>query len=183
MTAMIAATLDEPSHGRMSVGMVGPRNVQLPSEGADGVLPLFWSPTRWRDAFGDVFDKVESPSFDLAPSVWVASGDDIDSCRDALRPQHGALGSRGINFYNSLVCRYGFDQAAIEIQDHFLAGRRNDAVAAVPDALVDELCLVGTTTQIADRLGAWRETPTTTLVIKPNEMDDIESVAEALTID
>jgi hypothetical protein len=85
--------------------------------------------------------------FDLAPYVRISVGDDVARCRDALRPglalYIGGMGARGRNFYNDLAKRLGYEAAAVAIQDHFLAGRRDEAAAAVPDALIDEISLVG----------------------------------------
>lgn len=99
--------------------------------------------------------------FDLAPYVRISMGDDIAACRDALRPglalYIGGMGARSRNFYNALTQRLGYEEAAAAIQDHFLAGRRGDAAAAVPDALIDEISLVGPPERIRERLQAWQE--------------------------
>jgi alkanesulfonate monooxygenase SsuD/methylene tetrahydromethanopterin reductase-like flavin-dependent oxidoreductase (luciferase family) len=93
--------------------------------------------------------------------VQVALGDDVDACRATVKPilalYVGGMGARGKNFYNDLAKRLGYEEAAVAIQDFFLDGKKGDAVAAVPDALVDELFLIGTEDRIRDRLGAWRE--------------------------
>ncbi len=87
-------------------------------------------------------------------------GDDIDACRNAIRPQLalyiGGMGARNKNFYNDLVKRMGYEAAAAEIQDLFLAGKREAAAAAVPDSLIDETSLVGPKERIRDRLQAWK---------------------------
>ena len=99
--------------------------------------------------------------FDLAPYVRVSMGEDLAACRDAVRPQLalyiGGMGARLKNYYNDLTKRLGYEAAAVEIQDHFLAGRRKEAEAAVPDALIDEISLVGPKERIRDRLQAWKE--------------------------
>jgi alkanesulfonate monooxygenase SsuD/methylene tetrahydromethanopterin reductase-like flavin-dependent oxidoreductase (luciferase family) len=99
--------------------------------------------------------------FDLAPYIRVAIGDDLSACRDKIRPQLalyiGGMGARSKNYYNDLTKRLGYEAAAVEIQDHFLAGRRKEAEAAVPDALIDETSLVGPKERIRDRLEAWKE--------------------------
>ena len=91
--------------------------------------------------------------WDLAPLVPVVMDDDVQACRDFLKPMLalyvGGMGARGQNFYNRLAQRYGFEAEAATIQDHYLAGRKSDAAAAVPDALVDEIALVGR--PLADR--------------------------------
>ena len=99
--------------------------------------------------------------FDNAPYVRVSIGEDIAKCRDALRPglafYIGGMGAREANFYNDLMKRLGYEAAAAEIQNLFLAGRREDAAAAVPDAFIDEISLVGPPDRIRDRLQAWQD--------------------------
>ncbi len=99
--------------------------------------------------------------FDIAPYVRVAIGEDLAACYDKIRPQLalyiGGMGARSKNYYNDLAKRLGYEAAAVEIQDHFLAGRRKEAEAAVPDALIDETSLVGPKERIRDRLDAWKE--------------------------
>jgi alkanesulfonate monooxygenase SsuD/methylene tetrahydromethanopterin reductase-like flavin-dependent oxidoreductase (luciferase family) len=99
--------------------------------------------------------------FDNAPYVRVSMGDDLEKCRDALRPglafYIGGMGARTANFYNDLTKRIGYEAAAAEIQDLFLAGRRDEAAAAVPDALIDEISLIGPPARIRDRLQAWQD--------------------------
>jgi alkanesulfonate monooxygenase SsuD/methylene tetrahydromethanopterin reductase-like flavin-dependent oxidoreductase (luciferase family) len=88
-------------------------------------------------------------------------GEDLAACRNAIRPQLalyiGGMGARSKNFYNDLTRRLGYDAAAADIQDHFLAGRRKAAEAAVPDALIDDISLVGPKDRVRDRLQAWKE--------------------------
>lgn len=109
-------------------------------------------------------------------------GDDLQACRDALKPTLalyvGGMGSRGQNFYNRLARRYGFEDEATEIQDHFLEGRKQEAAAAVPDALVDEIALVGDRSRIADRLAAWQESGATTLVLQAQQPEALQALAE-----
>ena len=120
--------------------------------------------------------------WDLAPLVPVLMDDDVQACRDFLRPMLalyvGGMGARGQNFYTRLAQRYGFEAEAAEIQDHYLAGRKGDAAAAVPDALVDEIALVGSRDRIADRLAAWRESGVTTLVLQARQREALQALAE-----
>jgi alkanesulfonate monooxygenase SsuD/methylene tetrahydromethanopterin reductase-like flavin-dependent oxidoreductase (luciferase family) len=99
--------------------------------------------------------------FDNAPYVRVSMGDDLAKCRDAIRPglafYIGGMGARSRNFYNDLTKRIGYEAAAAEIQDLFLDGKRNEAAAAVPDALIDEISLIGPPARIRDRLQAWQD--------------------------
>ena len=94
-------------------------------------------------------------------------GDDVDACRKRVKPYLalyiGGMGARGKNFYNDLAVRYVYGDAAAQIQDLYLDGKRIAAAAAVPDALVDDVALCGPLARIADQLAQWREAPITTL--------------------
>jgi len=98
--------------------------------------------------------------FDVAPYVRVRLGDDLEACRNAVRPELalylGGMGARNKNYYNDLAKRMGYEAAAAKIQDLFLSGKRAEAAAAVPDALIDETSLVGSKERIKDRLQAWK---------------------------
>ncbi len=168
---------------------LGPKNIQQTARIADGWLPIFYSPER-----EDVFDAdlhaglvaAERSSDDLAIAPWVnlAVGDDLDACRDQLRPQLalyiGGMGARGRNFYNDLACRFGFEEAAATIQDLYLDGKKTDAAAAVPDALVDEIALVGPIDRVIDRLEAWKASRVDTLILSTTDIDVLEQLQEAL---
>jgi F420-dependent oxidoreductase-like protein len=158
---------------------IGPKNVQLAFEIADGWLPIFVVPERFHDAYG-----TPPPGFEIAATVNVLVGDDVDALRNALKPQLalyvGGMGAKGKNFYNALVRRYGWEDAAEEIQELYLAGRRRDAIAAVPDELVDAVALVGPKERIRDRLAAWQETPVTTLLVGSAQPESLELLAELL---
>ena len=103
--------------------------------------------------------------------VDCALGSDLFRLRDQLRPgialYVGGMGARRRNFYNQLACRYGYEAAAKTIQDLYLDGKKDDAAAAVPDGLVDEICLVGPQARIAERVAAYREAGVTTLIVSP----------------
>ena len=157
---------------------LSPKNVALAFEIADGWLPVFFSPERARAAFG--FESRDG--FEIAPTVHVAVTDDLGSARDAIRPilalYVGGMGARRANFYNSLVARYGYEADARRIQELFLDGKQREAAAAVPDALVDEVALVGPPERIAERLDAWRESGATTLIVTPRDMETLRALAE-----
>jgi F420-dependent oxidoreductase-like protein len=157
---------------------LGPRNVQLAFEIGDGWLPIYFSPEKARTTFG--FSEREG--FDVAPSVQVVVTDDVDAGRDAIRPilalYIGGMGARGANFYNALVRRYGYEAEAERIQELYLDGKQREAVAAVPDELVDELALVGSRSRIADRLDAWRESGATTLIVATRDAVALRTMAE-----
>ena len=160
---------------------LGPKNVALTAEIADGWLPLFVDPEHFDDAFGESLAAAK-PGFEIAATVSCFVGDDVQALRDALKPYLalyvGGMGAKGKNFYNALVRRYGWEDAAEEIQELYLAGKQREAIAAVPDALVDAVCLVGPKERIADRLAAWRETPVTTLVLGTRQPEALQVLAE-----
>jgi F420-dependent oxidoreductase-like protein len=160
---------------------LGPKNVALAAEIADGWLPIFVDPERFDDAFGPSLAGAP-PGFEIAATVSVLVGDDVEALRDALRPHValyvGGMGAKGRNFYNALVRRYGWEDEAEQIQELYLMGRQREAIAAVPDALVDAVALVGPKERIADRLDAWRETPVTTLVLGTPQPEALQTLAE-----
>src|SRR5689334_3250450 len=156
---------------------IGPKNVQLAAEIADGWLPIFFSPTRLDVTYGAALDAgfakagngKSLDTFDIAPTATVIVGDDPHALADFVRPMIalyvGGMGARGKNFYNDLACRYGFEAAAKEIQDLYLSGQKKEAAAAVPLELIDEVCLIGPKARIADRLDAWKESGVGTLIL------------------
>ena len=169
---------------------VGPRNTRLAAEVADGWLPIFYSPER-ESIFTEHLDAGladagrDRADLDIAATVYVAAGDDVAACRDRLRPLFalyvGGMGARNRNFYADLMARYGFADAAAEIQDRFLAGQREQAAAAVPDAMVDEMALAGPVDRIVDRLDAWKESRVGTLILGTHQPEVLEPLREAIS--
>jgi F420-dependent oxidoreductase-like protein len=167
---------------------IGPRNVALAAEIADGWLPVYLSPERLPEVFGSHLEEGfalrggRPADWDLAALVPVVVGDDVAECRNQLRPSLalyvGGMGSRKQNFYTRLMERYGFEAEARRIQDLYLDGKPAEAAAAVPDALIDEVALVGDRSRIADRLGAWREAGVTTLVVQTRQREALRLLAE-----
>src|SRR2546423_5131729 len=159
---------------------IGPRNVALAAEIADGWLPVFLAPERFDAAFGPSLAGARE-EFEIAATVSVLVGDDAQALRDALKPHLalyvGGMGAKGKNFYNALVRRYGWEAEAERIQELYLGGRHRDAIAAVPDELVDAVALVGPKERIADRLAAWRETAVTTLIVGSPPPEALEVMA------
>ena len=157
---------------------IGPKNVELAFEIADGWLPILFSPER----AGATFGFKSRGRFEIAPSVAVVLNDDLDSGRDAVRPMLalyvGGMGARSKNFYNDLVRRYGYEAEAMLIQRLYLEGKPREAIAAVPDRLVDDVALVGSRERIADRLAAWRESGVTTLIVQSYDPAALETMAE-----
>jgi F420-dependent oxidoreductase-like protein len=160
---------------------LGPKNLALAAEIAEGWLPIFVDPERFDDAFGPSL-AAAPPGFEIAATASVCVGDDVPALLDALRPHValyvGGMGAKGRNFYNSLVRRYGWEDEAERIQELYLAGKPREAIAAVPDELVDAVALVGPKERIAERLEAWRETPVTTLVLGSVQPEALRTLAE-----
>ena len=165
------------------IAAIGPKNTQLTGEIADGWLPTFFSPEHVGE-FRELLEegaarngngKKIDGSFDVAPNVNVAIDDDIDRAHDAMRPllalYVGGMGSREKNFYNALVRRYGFDDAAQEVQDLYLDGKKDEAAAALPAELIDRVSLCGPRERVAERLAVYRDAGVGTLVCSPMAFD------------
>ncbi|MCK9926410.1 LLM class F420-dependent oxidoreductase [Frankia sp. Mgl5] len=176
----LRSTMPAAADTPILIAALGPKNVAMAVAEADGLLPYLWSATRWSGAWGEALEKAPE-GFQVAPTVLACVGDDLDDCRDQVRPRialHiGGMGSRSRNFYASLVSRYGYADEASRIQDLYLGGDRAAACAAVPDELVDDLALVGPLTRIADQLAAWRDSPITTLIVEPTDLAMVEPIA------
>jgi F420-dependent oxidoreductase-like protein len=155
---------------------MGPRNLTLAGELADGWLGFLFSPDHadgFRDHLAEGAGRAgrDLDGFDIAPSVQVHISDDLEAARDAMRPflalYIGGMGSRERNFYADQAGRYGFGQAAAEVQEHYLAGRRQEAGAALPGELIDLVTLCGPPARVRDRLAAYREAGVGTLIAAP----------------
>jgi len=165
-------------HGRADMPIylaaVGPKNVALAGEIADGWIPIFFSPRRasmFREWLAEGFKaRGGTPArFDVMPMVAVVVGDDAAACRAVVKPRLalyvGGMGARGRNFYNDIARRYGYEDAAKRIQDLFLSGKKDEAAAAVPDALVDEVALCGPPARIREQLAEWTSSGVTTIMV------------------
>ena len=185
-------------HGRpdlpIYLAAIGPKNVELAAEIADGWLPIFFSPAHYREAYAAAVEAGLTKSgektmaaFDIAPSVPVALGDDVDACRKSIKPflalYVGGMGAKGKNFYYDLACRYGYTDAADRVQELYLQGRKEEAAAAIPDELVDAVALCGPKARIAERLEAWRASPVTTLNITTFDPRAVAVMAELVLED
>ncbi len=180
--ALKSITHPRRSHIPVYLGAEGPKNVKLSTEIADGWLPLFVSPFRF-EMFSESL-KDRSDEFEIAATVTININDDLEQ---ALMPSKmsmgfylGGMGARGENFHKNLITRMGFGEAAERIQDLFYAGKRAEAVAAVPDELVDEISLCGPKERIRDRLQAWKESPVTTLLVGNRDLETLRFLAEEL---
>ena len=155
---------------------IGPKNTALAGEIADGWIPTLLSPehvSQLRPLLqeGAARSGRSLEHFDIAPTVQAFVADDVEAARNAMRPfialYVGGMGSRKQNFYNSLVQRYGFEREAAEIQDLYLEGRREEAMAAVPARLIDMVSLCGPADVVKDRLSVYRDAGVGTLGITP----------------
>jgi alkanesulfonate monooxygenase SsuD/methylene tetrahydromethanopterin reductase-like flavin-dependent oxidoreductase (luciferase family) len=159
------------------IAAIGPKNTQLAGEIADGVIPTLFSPEHvavMRDELAIGVARTEGKTLDdveIAPSVQVYVGDDWEEARNLMRPflalYIGGMGSRKQNFYNALVRRYGFEEAAQEIQDLYLDGDKDGAMAALPDDLIDAVSICGPKEHVRERLAAYREAGVGTLGVTP----------------
>ena len=155
---------------------IGPKNTALAGEIADGWIPTLFSPEHVAE-FRPLLEEGaaaagrELNGFDIAPTVNVFVTDDVASARDAMRPfialYVGGMGSRDKNFYNQLVQRYGFEEAAKEVQDLYLEGKREEAMAALPDELIDTVSLCGPKDVVRERLAVYRDAGVGTLGVSP----------------
>ena len=160
---------------------MGPKAVAQAFEIADGWLPIFWSPEKAGEAFGAAIRDAR-PGFDIAPTTMLILIDDVEAGREFLKPYYalyiGGMGARGKNFYNDLAARYGYEAEARQIQDLYLAGNKRDAAAAVPDAFIDDVALVGPKERLAERVDAWRESGATSLLVATRQPEALRALAE-----
>jgi F420-dependent oxidoreductase-like protein len=180
-------------HGRADIPIytaaISEAGLACAGEVADGVIPVWMSP--------DKPEIVEAPlarglaraggekaraRFDVSPFVTVVLGDDLEKCRMPVKGMLalyiGGMGARSKNFYNAYARRLGYEEAAVRIQDLFLAGQKAEAMAAVPDALVDEVALVGPRERIAERLQAWKASSVDTMLLGTPQVEALRLVAE-----
>ena len=165
------------------IAAIGPKNTQLCGEIADGWLPFFFSPEHVDESRRLLQEGADRSGrsldgFDVAPSVNLCIDEDVDRARDAMRPflalYVGGMGSRERNFYNQAVRRYGFEDAAREVQDLYLSGKKEEAAAALPAELIDTVCLVGPHEAVRDRLRAFDEAGGGTMGVTPVAADPNE---------
>ena len=160
------------------VAAIGPKNTQLSAEICDGVIPTLFSPEHVSVIRDEILIGVQRAGngkvvadVEIAPQVQVYVSDDREKARDLMRPflalYIGGMGSREKNFYNQLVQRYGYEDAARAIQDLYLEGKREEAAAAIPDALIDAISLCGPSEHVRDRIAAYRDAGVGTLGVTP----------------
>ncbi len=184
--------MDHPVRERIPifVASLGPKNVEMTAELAEGWLPLHYWPDRahelWRTSLeaGRAARSADLPPLEIVAGGSLAIGDDVDVLRERDRPMlalyYGGMGAKGKNFYNDVLRRYGYGKEAEEIQDLYLAGNRKEAAALVPGDLVAGLSLIGDAGFVKDRVAAYRESGVTVLNVQPvgpNALQDIETIA------
>ncbi|MFH8288227.1 LLM class F420-dependent oxidoreductase [Streptomyces sp. NPDC018059] len=162
------------------LGAEGPKNIAQTTRIADGWLPLYWSPTRtdvYQASLGDLRE-----GFMIAPMARAKVCDDV---AEGLLPVKamlgfyiGGMGHAARNFHADLMARMGYEEEARQVQELFLAGRRKEAVLAVPDAFADEISLVGPRERIAERLALWRAGPVTDLLVLAPDRNTLRVLAE-----
>jgi F420-dependent oxidoreductase-like protein len=187
--------MDHPvrEHIPIFVASLGPKNVEMTAEVAEGWLPLHYWPDRANDLWGPSLEagkakrSISLGALDIVAGGSLAIGDDVDQLREKSRPMlalyFGGMGARGQNFYNEVLQRYGFEKEAHEIQEAYLGGDRKTAAGLVPKQLVDGMSLIGDAGFVKDRIAAYRESGTTILNVEPvgpNGLKDIETIASWL---
>jgi F420-dependent oxidoreductase-like protein len=155
---------------------IGPKNTALAAEIADGWLPTLFAPEH-ADAFRPSLEEGAARAgrslddLEITPQVSMGIYDDIEHARNFMRPYMalyiGGMGSRERNFYNQLVTRYGYGDAAQEVQELYLSGRQAGAMAAIPDDLIDKVALTGPKDRVKDRIDAYRDAGVKTLLVTP----------------
>jgi F420-dependent oxidoreductase-like protein len=180
-------------HIPIFLAAIGPKNTALAGEIADGWIPTFFSPehvAQFRELLQEGADRAgrSLDGFEIAPTAQSYVSDDLDTARDLMRPvlalYIGGMGSRKQNFYNRIMQRYGFVDEAKEIQDLYLDGKKDEAAAAIPTALIDMVTLVGPRDVVRDRLAAFRDAGVGTLMVSPmaftveDRIEQLRAVAE-----
>ncbi|MEI8238834.1 MAG: LLM class F420-dependent oxidoreductase [Actinomycetota bacterium] len=164
------------------LGAEGPKNVALAAEICDGWLPLFFSPKEdafYRRCLQEGFDKSGDASkaehFQVAATLTVVPGDDVEQCADFVRPflalYAGGMGARGVNFHFEVFARMGYEDVALKVQELYLAGKKQEAAAAIPLQMVQDVALVGPPAKIRDELEQWKDTCLTEFLVSgPKQM-------------
>jgi len=181
--------INQPVRERIpiTIAALGPKNVELTAEIAEGWQPVFFYPEKadqvWGDALraGTAKRDQELGELDVMVGVSLAVGDDVEDRLNWAKPHLalyiGGMGARGQNFYHKLATRYGYGEVADHIQDLFLSGRKAEAVAAVPDELVRQVSLIGPRGFVKERIAAFAEAGVTTLLATPVTADGAEYVS------
>jgi F420-dependent oxidoreductase-like protein len=170
---------------------IGPKNVELTAEIADGWLPIFFSPSKFEGIYGEHIQAGLAKAgknmgdLDIAPSVSVVVMDNVEIGYNMLRPMLalyiGGMGAKGRNFYYDLAVRYGYETAAADIQELYLSGRKGEAMTKVPAELIDEIALVGPKARIKERLQTWIDSPVTTMNMMIYDVEALRIMVDLLS--
>lgn len=186
----LKSTLEAQPEIPIYLAALGPKNVALTAEIADGWLPIFFSPRKFDEVyrphleagFARAETEKDLQTFDIAPMVPVVIDESLDACYNALRPMLalyiGGMGSRDKNFYNDLAVRYGYEAAAKEVQDLYLSGNKFEAMSKIPGGLIDEVALVGPKERVRERLIRWQQSPITTLNMMIQDVETLRTMVE-----
>ncbi|MEC8503480.1 MAG: LLM class flavin-dependent oxidoreductase, partial [Actinomycetota bacterium] len=158
------------------LGAEGPKNVALSAEICDGWLPLFFSPSEndfysscLQEGFARSGNPEKADDFEVIAPVTVIPGDDVEACADMIRPMlalyAGGMGAKGANFHFDVFARMGYEDVALKVQDLYLEGKKQEAAAAIPLKMVEDVALVGPPEKIKEELSRWEETVLTTLLL------------------
>lgn len=170
------------------LGAEGPKNVALAAEVADGWFPIFFSPTAMKafepalaEGFARPGARRTAEDFEVLAMAPIIIHDDVEAAADLMRPSLalyiGGMGAKSMNFHFDLFARMGYEAAAHTIQDLYLAGRKDEATAAVPTSLIEDIALVGPKEKIRDDLAAWKESIATTLLVSGSP-ETLRTIAE-----
>ncbi|MGD2079295.1 MAG: LLM class F420-dependent oxidoreductase [Chloroflexota bacterium] len=191
LKSTLNATPDIPIY----LAAIGPKNVSLAAEVANGWLPIFFSPDKYASIYAEPVEAGLAKAnesgrpkrladFDIAPTVSVMIDDNLEVCYNALRPMLalyiGGMGAKGRNFYYDLAVRYGYEAAAHKIQELYLSGQKGEAMMAVPGELIDEVALVGPKARIKDRLTRWMASPATMLNLTVPNVETLRTMVELI---
>ena len=167
-------------HIPIYLGAEGPKNVTQTAEIADGWLPLYYSPYR-QDVYADQLAGAKE-GFEITAMATLVVTDDIEAglapVKAMLGFYIGGMGAKGQNYHTKLMQRMGYEKEALAIQQLFFEGKRDEAIAAVPDEFADAISLCGPKERIRDRLAAWQESPVTTLLVGSGDPAVLELMAE-----
>ena len=168
-------------HIPLYLGAEGPKNVRLGVEHCDGWIPMFLSPYRMMEVYKDAMAR-RTKDFEIAAVVPVILDDDVNRAMQSVKQQVGfyvgGMGAKNFNVHKDHVGRLGFAEEAERIQELFLSGRRDEAIAAVPEQLCDEIALIGPKARIRERLQGWRDSPVTMLTVGASDPETLRFMAE-----
>ncbi|WP_261820413.1 LLM class F420-dependent oxidoreductase [Nocardioides sp. OK12] len=176
------------------LGAEGPKNVAQTAEIADGWIPIFYTPRSagmyqdWLDeGFAREGARRTRETFEIAATCHlqvVADAEEKQRVVDAMKPvvalYMGGMGAKEANFHNQVFVRMGYESLAAEVQELYLAGKKDRATALVPDELVDDMHIIGTAGEVRERVAQWEETGVTTLMLSLGTPEEVRSIADLL---